>query len=490
VLAVSASTLNGWNQGFDENMKPLKVADHRGKASKVNIAIVRRVCEKAKRLKQQAKRIRLKQFTKALEKEDAIYLSAKTVNEILIANDLAAAQSRKKRPRFYQSLCQRIPNGLLSLDGSEFTIWLDNMPFTFNLELAVDVGSFTHTAFRIADTETSDEVIGVLEAHRRRWGTPLGIVCDHGSANLSEDARDYIKSHGIELVAAGPANPKGNGTDEGAFSQMKNAFGIIRLDMSSPKALAKSVLNALVSVYVYLRNRLCLHNKDVMPIEQMTKPVSQSQREVELQRLKEHQKSKAGSEEDQLKLNHLQWVIDHYGFEPEADVLKRAQYSIKAFELEAIGETQKAFVKAVNRKPDRCNLSYFFGILKNIQKERDEQVIKQYCRERYNYLRMLEIQRKQNTEPKPASIDDIISMLEKAVTKKSRIVKELAIRKAGEWTQELVSHYSYLGSLKKKLSDALGKLNHLDYEQKQKAWELIEQFLKPESEKKSVTLSS
>jgi hypothetical protein len=44
--------------------------------------------------------------------------------------------------------------------------------------------------------------------------------------------------------------------------------------------------------------------------------------------------------------------------------------------------------------------------------------------------------------------------------------------------------------LKKKLSDALGKLNHLDYEQKQKAWELLEQFLKPESEKKSVTLSS
>jgi len=108
VLAVSASTLNGWHQGSDENMKPLKVPDHRGKASKVTIAIVRRVCEKAKRFKQQANRIRMKQFTKALEKEDAIYLSAKTVNEILIANDLAAAHSRKKRPQFYQSLCQRI----------------------------------------------------------------------------------------------------------------------------------------------------------------------------------------------------------------------------------------------------------------------------------------------------------------------------------------------------------------------------------------------
>ncbi len=482
MLAVSTSTLNGWNQGFDENMKPLKVADNRGKASKVTIAIVKRVCEKAKRLKQQAKRIRLKQFTKALEKEDAIYLSAKTVNEILIANDLSAAQSRKKRPRFYQSLCQRIPNGLLSLDGSKFTVWLDKMPFTFNLELAVDVSSFTHTAFSIADTETTDEVIGVLEAHRRKWGTPLGIVCDHGSANLSEDAIDYIQAQGIELVAAGPANPKGNGTDEGAFSQMKKALGVIRLDISSPKALAKSVLQALVCVYVYMRNRLCLHNKDLLPIEQMAMPVSQEQRQAELQRLKKHQKAKTNSQQDQLKLDHLQWVIEHFELEPEPEVLRRAQYSIKAFELEAIGEAQKAFVKATNRKPDRRNLSYFFGILKNIQKQRDEQAIRQYCRQRYNYQRMLEMQRTLNSEQKPASIDDIISMLEKAVTKKSRIVKELAIRKVGEWTQELVPNYSYLGSLKKKLSDALGKLNHLNFEQKQKAWELIEQFLKPESE--------
>jgi hypothetical protein len=478
---MSTSTLSGWNQSFDENMKPLKVADNRGKTSKVTIEIVRRVCEKAKRLKQQAKRIRLKQFTKALEKEDAIYLSAKTVNEILIANDLASAQSRKKRPRFYQSLCQRIPNGLLSLDGSEFTIWLDNMPFTFNLELAVDVGSFTHTAFSIADTETTDEVIGVLEAHRRQWGSPLGIVCDHGSANLSENAMDYIKSHGIELVAAGPANPKGNGTDEGAFSQMKKALGVIGLDMSSPKALAKSVLNALVSVYVYMRNRLCLHNNNIVPIEQMAMPVGEDQRQAENERLKEYQKAKADSQQDQLKLDHLQWIIDHFGFEPQADVLKRAQRSIKSYELEAIGESQKAFVKATKRKADRCNLSYFFGILKNIQKQRDEQAIRQYCRQRYNYLRMLEMQRKQDDDQQPASVDDIISMLEKAVTKKSRIVKELAIRKVREWTHELMKNYSYMGSVKKKLSDALGKLNHLNFEQKQKAWELVEQFLKPES---------
>lgn len=490
VLSVSTSTLSSWHQGFDETMKPLKIPDHRGKASKVTLEVVRIVCERAQSLKDRGNRIRIKQLTEAVKKEDKIVLSAKTIKEILIANDLFAAQSRKRRPKFYQSLCQKIPNGLLSIDGSEFVVWIADVPFTFNVELCVDVKSFTHTAFSIGDTETTKEVINVLEAHRKKWGTPIGILCDHGSANLSEDARGYIKDMGIELLPVGPANPKGNGTNEGAFSLMKKALGAIHLDMSSPKALAKSVLNVLVSVYVYMRNRLCRYNSNVMPTEQMKVPISQEQRYFEHQRLKEHKKAKSSGDEDQLKLDHLHWVIDHHGLDVEPCVLKRAEYSIKSYDLKAIGETEKAFLKAIGRKPGRCNLSYFFGILKNIQKQRDEESIRQYCRKRYNYQQILDMQRNQYENQQPVTIDHVISMLEKAVTKKSRIVKELAIRRAREWTQELMESYTYMGSLQRKLSDALGKLNQLNLKQKQKAWELIEQFMKPKSEEKCVTLSS
>jgi transposase len=475
MLSVSTSTLSGWHQGFDDNMKPLKIPDKRGKASKVTVAMVRRVLENAKK----KKRIRLKQFTTALKQEEGIYLSKKTVKEILIANDLLAPQSRKRRPKFYKSLCQKIPNSLLSLDGSEFTVWIDHVPFKFNVELGVDVNSFAHTAYSVADTETSKEVIRVLESHRQKWGVPIGVVCDSGSANLSNDIRNYIEAQGIELVPVGPGNPKGNGTDEGAFSQMKKAIGRIQVDMSSPKALAKSVLNALVSLYIHMRNRLCLHNSNVMPKEKMKVPISEEQRHVERQGLKEHKKSKAGGNEDQFKIDHLHWVIEHYGLDMEASELKRAEYSIKSYDLQTIGETEKAFLKAVNRKPGRCNLSYFFGILKNIQQQHDEEAIKQYCQQRYNYQRMLDMQREQDAEQQPVSIDHIISMLENVVTKRSRIVKELAIRRVSEWTQELMESYTYMGSLKKKLSDALGKLNHLSIEQKQEGWKLLDQFLNP-----------
>lgn len=489
MLAVSISTLSAWNQGFDEKMKPLIVPDNRGKASKVTVEIVKRIIDKAKGMKLQGKRIRVKQFSKALRKEEQIVLSAKTVKEILIANDLASAHSRKRRPKFYQSLCQKIPNGLLSLDGSEFTVWLDDTPFKFNVELAVDVESFSHTAFSVADTETAQEVINVLESHCKKWGSPIGVVFDHGSGNLSQDVKNYIKPYGIEPVPVGPANPKGNGTNEGAFSLMKKTLGTIRLDMSSPKALAKSVLNALISVYIYMRNRLCLHGRKIPPMEHMARPVSEDQRNFECQRLKEHKKSKATSEEDQLKLDRLHWVIHHYGLDVEPSVLKRAEYTIKAYELETIAETERAFLKATSRKSDRRSLAYFFGILKNIQKKRDEDAKKRYCQERYNHQVMLKMQRQQNAQQDPISVDDIVNMLEKAVTQNTQFVKELSLRKAKEWTNKLMESYTYIGLLKKKLSDAIGKLNHLNLEQKQKAWELLDQFLKHKSAEECVTLS-
>lgn len=490
VLNVSIGTLSEWNKSFDDKMKPFIVPDNRGKASKVTVEIVRRIIEKAKRMKECGGKIRAKQFARSLMEEDEIVLSAKTVKEILIANDLAAVHVRKKRPKFYQNLCQRIPNGLLSLDGSEFTVWLGNISYKFNVELAVDVGSFSHTAFSVADTETACEVIKVLESHRKKWGNPVGILCDSGSANLSEDVKIYIKDQGIELVPAGPGNPKGNGTDEGAFSLVKKVFGTIRMDMSSPKALAKSVLEALVSVYVYMRNRLSLHGKNVLPIEQMRKPVSDDERIFERNRLKDHKKSKETGEDDQLKLDRLHWVIRHYGLNVESPSLKRAEYSIKAYEHEAIAETERAFLKAISRKADRRSLPYFFGILKNIQQQRDDETKKQYCRERYDYQMMLKMQREQDNEQEPVTIDHIMNMLEKAVTQKIRFVKNLATRRAREWTQELMQSYKYIGSLKKKLSDVLGRLNHLNLEQKQKAWELIEQFLNPKTSEECVTPNS
>ena len=484
------STLGDWNNGFDENFKPLVVPDNRGKAAKVTIEIVRCIVEKAKGDKTRGKRIRLKQFAADLKSKESINLGVKTVEHILIANDLYKARTRKKRPRFYQSLCRKIPNGLLSLDGSDIMVWLGETPYRFNVELAVDVVTFAHTAFSIAETETAEQVIKVLDSHRESWGLPIGVLYDHGSANISAEVQRYLHDLGIEPVPAGPGNPKGNGTDEGAFSQMKKALGRIRLDISSPKSLARSVLDALVSVYVYMRNRLRVGGANVAPAGHMAVPVTDEQRNLERQELRNHIEAKVASEEDQLKLDRLHWVIRHHGLDVAPEALTRAQRSIKAYELEALRETEAAFLKATSRKADRRNLPYFFGILKNIQQQRDDETKRQYCRKRYNYEVMLDLDRQKNEQSPPLSINDVIGMLEKAVTVKAPFVKALAIRKAREWTHELMESCQYLGSLRKKVEDALGNVKHLTIDKRQKAWELFCQFLNNKNLESCVTPSS
>ncbi len=491
-MGLSIGTLSNWNQGFDETMKPLVVPDKRGRTGKVTVEIVKDVVAEAKKLKDRGNTIRIKEFTKSL-KEKAIVLSSKTVQEILIANDLFASRTKKRRPQYYQSICQRIPNGLLSMDGSEFTIWLDDQAIKFNVELGVDVGSFCHTAFSVADTETTEEVIKVLETHCKQWGSPIGVLCDHDSANLSAASKAYIQARGIELVPAGPSNPKGNGTLEGAFSQMKEVIGPIRLDLSSPRALATSVLELVVSVYVKMRNKLTLRGKSATPIAELSKPVPEGLAAIERQRLKDHNARKRISTDDQPKLDRLHWVIKNHGIATDPRSLDRAEKSIKAYELEAIADSEKAFIRAVTRKPERANLPYFFGILKRIQQERDDEAYRSYCQERYNYNQMLETQKRQQElqeQNEGPTVKNIVDMLENAVSISNRFFKKHAARMARQWTEELKKSYKNLGSLKRQLSDAVGKLSHLNLEQKENIWNLVEQCFDPKSAVESVTLKS
>jgi hypothetical protein len=489
MLKVSFSVLGDWDKVFDEDMRPFHIPDGRGKTAKITLQMVRDIVRAAEELKDRGKRLKTKNFTRHLKEEHGIVLGNKKVQEVLIANNLMAARTRKRRPGFYQSLRKQIPNGLVSLDGSEMMVWLDDRSYKFNVELAVDVKTFTHTGSSVGDTETAEEIIKVLEAHRRDWGTPLGMLCDSGSSNLSESVGNYLRIHNIEPVPAGPSNPKGNGTDEGAFSQMKRVVGTIHLDLSSPKSLAKSVLEKVISIYITMRNRIPVKGSILAPPEGMKPSASEFERDRERQHLRDHVRKKTESQGDQSKLDQIHGLIDYHDIKPEPAVLKRAEKTIKAFEKEAIFAASKAFIKAVNRKPERKNLPYFFGILKRIQQERDEEAYRRYCYQRYNEQQLQQSKRQaQEYQQSSISVEGVVEMLVKAVNANVRFIKDLSIRKARQWTRELMESYRYPGALKKRFSDALGTLTEeLSLDHKNRIWEFIEQFLKSKTTVESVT---
>ena len=86
------------------------------------------------------------------------------------------------------------------------------------------------------------------------------------------------------------------------------------------------------------------------------------------------------------------------------------------------------------------------------------------------------------------TVEGIVAMLIQAVKSTVQFVKELAIRKARQWTQELMESYRYVGTLKKRFSDCLEALTEkLTLEQKKRIWEFIEQFLESKTTVESVT---
>lgn len=486
---IPMSTLNSWNKEFDDNLNPIIVPDKRGKTGKVSIDTVSTVIETARNYQ---KKIRLKTFTRMLAEEKDIALSSKTVGDILTANNLRSPKTRRKRPAFYQKLRQEIPNGLVSIDGSEIKIDIDGQIIKLNLEMAVDTNTFAHTAFSIADQETSEEFINVLKAHCREWGTPIGLVTDSGSANLSADSLKFLDSKNIKPVPSGPANPKGNGTIEGAFSQLKQTIGSINIDTSSPKALAKSVLQTIISVYIKMRNRLPLTNQLKTPTECMNIKVSDKNRDQVKDKLQNKINIKNAIGNDQAKLDILHCLIKNMKIKADAAAIARARKTIAFYNMQAVLESEKAFVKAVNRKKERLSLPYFFGILKRVQQDLDDQAYKRQCQERYNYDQLKEQIKVQQEQKKrtPSTVQDVLNILSSAVKAPAKYLTDVALRRAKEWINELISSTKYIGVLRKKFEKSLIEMTQLNMEQKNKIWEYVAGFLNLKSTGKSVTLFS
>jgi hypothetical protein len=471
------STLSEWSHCFDDKMIPVVVPDKRGKASRITAEIVRQMVEAAKDIKAKGHGIRLKAFVKKLSEEYNIVLGRKKVTEVLIANGLYKASIRRRRPGFYQRLRQTIPNGLISVDGSEWKVEIDGNEYKFNLELGVDVESFCHSAFSVSESETTEEFIKVVEGHKALWGNPLGLVFDHGRANLSRESIGYLNRNDIKIMPAGPGNPKGNGTCEGAFSEMKEVIGKIQIETSSPREMARAILERMVSVYVKMRNRVPRFGEGITPLENMASPVLNKERENIKERYRKRTK-KAEDPEQKAKLDRLDFIIKNHRLETDEKSLKRGQKCIVSYTMEAISGSEEAFLKAIRRNRERTTLPYFFGILKNIQNEMDENKYEDYCRQRYGYEQILqrEHEKQEQMDNRP-TVEGLAGMLKNAVLSRLPSLKNILVRQARRMARVLKKQYCYLEVLRKKVLHALNEVSEFTMEQLKKATILMEEVL-------------
>jgi len=246
-------------------------------------------------------------------------------------------------------------------------------------------------------------------------------------------------------------------------------------------------LNMLVSVYTKMRNKLSLRRSFVSPEVAMSAAISEQDRQCEKASIRAHKESKIASDEEQQKLDSLYAVIKQQDLLLDDASMKRAESTIKSHSLSAIHKTEKAFALAVNRKKDRKNISYFFGILKNIQKEEDDQIYKEYCREKYDYQRMLaderQEQKRQSSRP---TITLVIDMALAAIGQSEKI-QDIAIKKCSEWLNIIFDTVSYCAAMKKRIHGQIGKITSLTVTQKEAVWEWITPLLNVNAGQESVT---
>ena len=278
-------------------------------------------------------------------------------------------------------------------------------------------------------------------------------------------------------MPAGPANPKGDGTVEVAFSEMKGVIGTIDLETLSPRNLAKAILEKVVSIYIHMRNRLARVGDRIAPGKAMKAQIPEEKRQA----LKERYKGRKQRNKDpdrETKLGRLAWIIRNHALQIDERSLKRAEKCIVTYELNAINKSEEAFLKAIRRDQQRCSLPYFFGILNNIQNDLDTARHEDYCRKRYYYQDMLDREREEQEKTRETTtVENLVNMLRNAILSGHRFIKDTCIRQAKRMADNLKKKYRNIGVLKRRILDALGKINELSIEQRKEAIQLMEEVL-------------
>lgn len=146
-------------------------------------------------------------------------------------------------------------------DGTRVTVFLDERPHTFNLELVVDAHSGALVGASVRDRECGQAVLDAFDdAVATAGAPPLALLLDHRPSNLSPTVASL--SQRTSLVYAAKGRPQSKGHVEGAFGLFAHAMPPLRLRSGSPRALARQILELVVQCWARTLNHRPRRDRD------------------------------------------------------------------------------------------------------------------------------------------------------------------------------------------------------------------------------------
>ena len=183
-------------------------------------------------------------------------------------------------------------------DGTPLVVEVAGETFRFNLELMVDSHSSALVGVSVRDEEDSQAVVQAAEDGVKATGEPpLALLLDNRPSNQTDEVKDGVAPATVMHATKGRGQNKAH--VEGAFGLFAQIVPPLLISASSPKDIAREVLQIVVQTWARVlnhkpreerngRSRVDEHNAQPPPTPQQ---IEEAQRALD-ERIKKQQKAR------------------------------------------------------------------------------------------------------------------------------------------------------------------------------------------------------
>jgi len=369
---VPLTSLRRWDQDADADACFPEKPDHRGEHRKPSIGLIREVIAAYEALKED---VALCDFVETFNRDRAEPVPADTISKILQSYGLRRVRHPEKYGLPPEKFRVYFPGAQFSIDGKQFVMRVGPTDVRVTCQLGIDIASTLILGHVIGLQETAEGTRVTIRVARQ--AAPfLAALLDNRSGNVA--GADACEGMEVGPIFTFYYRPQTNGHLEGGiWSPVEKAVGPIVIDTSSPEAIAESVAKIIMRMYAYFWNRTSrerLGGKS--PLEYFrtytptTEEVEQARRELQETKERSERAHRRAPEMPAEKRILIETVCEHWDF----DAKEQLRF-LAPFDRDLIAEADSLFAAQTQRESwceDKRNPRYFYAIVRNLQKARDD----------------------------------------------------------------------------------------------------------------------
>ena len=331
----------------------------------------------------------MKQLRKAWKQNDWVIPcpSRKTVEDILLANDVRQPKSQKPQTPHTNRVKQFFPNAQVLLDGKEIEVIYKGEAYFVTIEFCKDIASGATTGMALGESESYELVKKALQEHQEKYGDPLAVLTDNGPANRPLEIE--LGRNEKLVIRARPYRPQTKGHIENEFSIFEKKVSHIEIKGEGGQEIVMSIVAVITRMYLRLRNQIPRCGVCPMTPEKLIQFTPSELEGENAHRVLTTERDKKREQKEQAlkisaeKVDLIESIVKEQQLQGDQMLLKR---NLRHVELEAIREAERRFHVASQRdtfEAGKRTMAYFCAIALNVQKERDQARRQEVARKRY-----------------------------------------------------------------------------------------------------------